>query len=99
VGRTRVVIEAFDPPIVLSANFSGSAQNDRLEDLPRFHSLHRAEQTAAAPAIIQLALAPLLLGCEQAFYCAELGERVVSKQSYICSIERHFPSSRLRVGA
>jgi hypothetical protein len=41
---------------------------------------------------MQLALAPLLLGCEQAFYCAELGERVVSKQSYICSIERHFPS-------
>jgi hypothetical protein len=48
---------------------------------------------------MQLALAPLLLGCERAFYCAELGERVVSKQSYICSIERHFPSSRLRVGA
>jgi len=80
VGRTRVVIEAFDPPIVLSTDFSDSTQDYRLEDLPRSRHLHRSEQAMAARAVAQLALAPVLLACQQAFDGTEPGERVVSKQ-------------------
>lgn len=75
-----VVIKELDPPIVLSANLSGSPDDNWLEYLPSFDRLHRSNEAVAAVAVTHLALAPLLLGGEQVFDCAELGERVISEK-------------------
>jgi hypothetical protein len=76
---TRVVIEELDPPVVFSANLSGSPNDNRLEYLPSFDRLHRSNETVTAVAVTHLALAPLLLGDEQIFDRTQLGERVISE--------------------
>jgi hypothetical protein len=78
--RTRIVIEELDPPIALAAYLSRGLQNDPVEHLPSFHRLDRADQAMATMRIAQPALAPLLLGGEQALHCPEFREWMGSKR-------------------
>jgi hypothetical protein len=72
--RARIVIERFDPPIAFAADRSGRAQDDRGDLLPPTCRLDRANEAVPAVAVPQPALAPLLLGRQQAFDPRELGE-------------------------
>jgi hypothetical protein len=72
--RVRIVVKEFDPPITLSTDLSGRLQDDALEQLPPFHGLDCADQAMPAMGIAQPALAPLLVGREQALHRPEFHE-------------------------
>jgi hypothetical protein len=77
---SRVIIKGLDPPIALPADLSGCPQDGGREYLPGFDRLHGPYEAMAAIAVAHPSLAPLLLGREQTLDCAELRQRMVSKQ-------------------
>jgi hypothetical protein len=85
--RVRVVVKELDPPITLAAHLSRGVQDDPLEHLSAFYRLDCTDQAMSALSITQPALAPLLLGGEQALHRPEF--RKLTRSYGLYSVERH----------
>jgi hypothetical protein len=75
----RIIVKEFDPPVTLTAHFSGGMQDDPLEHLPAFDSLDCSDQTMATLGITEPALAPLLFRREQALHRPEFHKLIRSE--------------------
>ena len=74
--RARVVVEEFDPPVTLSADFSGRVQNDLLQQLSPVDRFDCADEAMTAMRIAQSAFAPLLFCGKQTLNGTESSEWV-----------------------
>jgi hypothetical protein len=87
MGRVRIIVKEFDPPVTFAAHLPGGVQDDPLKHLSALYGLDCADQAMTTLRIAQPAFAPLLFGREQALHRAELCELDRSIGFY--SVERH----------
>jgi hypothetical protein len=80
MGRSRIVIKGFDPPITLAAHLARGAQDDPRCFRAATGGLDRSYEAEPAFAVAQPALAPLVLDGEQPLHSSEPGEHWIVRK-------------------